>query len=49
MTYTLLVINWIGKGAVGDLGCEDILLILAMRSAVGDAMFYPSIPISVSL
>jgi uncharacterized membrane protein YcaP (DUF421 family) len=49
MTYTLLVINWIGKRAVGELGSEDILLILAMGSAVGDAMFYPSIPLLVSL
>ncbi|MGC1471057.1 MAG: YetF domain-containing protein [Psychroserpens sp.] len=49
MTYTLLIINWIGKRAVGELGSEDILLIIAMGSAVGDAMFYPSIPLSIPI
>jgi uncharacterized membrane protein YcaP (DUF421 family) len=49
MSYTLLIINWIGKRAIGDLGSEDILLIIAMGSAVGDAMFYPSIPLLIPL
>ncbi|WP_169817242.1 DUF421 domain-containing protein [Gelidibacter algens] len=45
----MLLIKWIGKRAVGNLGSADILLIVAMGSAVGDAMFYPTIPLAVAL
>lgn len=49
MAYTILIIRWIGKRAVGGLGSADILLIIAMGSAVGDAMLYPSIPILIPM
>lgn len=49
MTYTILMIRWIGKRAVGSLGSSDVLLIVAMGSAVGDAMLYPSIPLSIAI
>ena len=49
MTYTILLIRWIGKRAVGSLGSSDVLLIVAMGSAVGDAMLYPSIPLIVAM
>ncbi|SFI35157.1 DUF421 domain-containing protein [Halpernia frigidisoli] len=49
MAYTILIIRWIGKRAVGGLGSADILIIVAMGSAVGDATFYPSVPLSVAL
>jgi len=49
MSYTLLIIRWIGKRAVGGLGSADALLIIAMGSAVGDAMLYPSIPLTLSI
>ncbi len=49
MTYTILMIRWIGKRAVGSLGSSDVLLIVAMGSAVGDAMLYPSVPLSVAI
>ncbi|WP_226065200.1 DUF421 domain-containing protein [Kaistella polysaccharea] len=49
MVYTILMIRWIGKRAVGGLGSADVLLIVAMGSAVGDAMFYPSVPLSVAI
>lgn len=49
MIYTILMIRWIGKRVVGGLGSADVLLIVAMGSAVGDAMFYPDIPLSVPL
>lgn len=49
MTYTILMIRWIGKRAVGSLGSSDVLLVVAMGSAVGDAMFYPSVPLSVAI
>ncbi len=49
MAYTIIIIRWIGKRAVGSLGSSDVLIIIAMGSAVGDAMFYPSIPLTVPL
>ena len=49
MSYTMLIIKWIGKRAVGNLGSADILIIVAMGSAVGDAMLYPTIPLAVAL
>ncbi|WP_445730931.1 DUF421 domain-containing protein [Mariniflexile sp.] len=49
LIYTIVIINWIGKRAVGGLGSADILIIVAMGSAVGDAMFYPTVPLSVAI
>lgn len=49
MSFTLLIVRWIGKRAVGGLGSADVLLIIAMGSSVGDAMLYPTIPILIPL
>lgn len=49
MSYTILVIKFIGKRAVGSIDSADVLLIIAMGSCVGDALFYPSIPLLVSI
>lgn len=49
MSYTILMIRWIGKRTVGNLGSSDILLIVAMGSSVGDAMLYPTIPLAVAI
>lgn len=49
MSYTILIIRWIGKRVVGSLGSADVLLIIALGSSVGDAMFYPTIPLSVAI
>ena len=49
MMYTILMIRWIGKRVIGGLGSADVLLIVAMGSAVGDAMFYPDIPLSIPI
>lgn len=49
MSYTILIVKWIGKRVVGELGSADILLIVAMGSAVGDAMLYPTIPLAVAI
>lgn len=49
MAYTILIIRWIGKRAIGGLGSADILIIIAMGSAVGDSMFYPSVPLFVAI
>lgn len=49
MVYTILIIRWIGKRAVGGIDTADVLLVIAMGSSVGDAMLYPSIPLLVSI
>ena len=49
MGYTILIIKWIGKRVVGGLGSSEILIIVAMGSSVGDAMFYPSVPLMVAI
>ena len=49
MVYTIIMIRWIGKRVIGGLGSADVLLIVAMGSAVGDAMFYPDIPLSIPI
>jgi len=49
MIYTIVMIRWLGKRVVGILGSADVLLIIALGSAVGDAIFYPDIPLFVSI
>ena len=49
MTYTILMIRWIGKRAVTQIGSSDLLLVTALGSAVGDSLFYPTIPLSVAI
>jgi uncharacterized membrane protein YcaP (DUF421 family) len=49
LTYTMFIIRWIGKRAVGGIDSGDILLVIAMGSCVGDAMFYPAIPLLISI
>lgn len=43
--YTLALIRWIGGRSVAQLSMIDLLLVIALGSAVGDAMFYPEVPL----
>ena len=43
--YTLLLLRWLGQRAVGQLSMVEFLLVIALGSAVGDAMFYPEVPL----
>ncbi|WP_188130483.1 YetF domain-containing protein [Neomesorhizobium albiziae] len=43
--YTLLLIRWIGSRSIGQLSMVEFLLVIALGSAVGDAMFYPDVPL----
>ncbi|MEP9390280.1 DUF421 domain-containing protein [Mesorhizobium sp. KR9-304] len=43
--YTLALIRWIGSRSVGQLSLVEFLLVIALGSAVGDAMFYPDVPL----
>lgn len=43
--YTLLLIRWLSRRAVGQLSLIEFLLVVALGSAVGDPMFYPDVPL----
>lgn len=43
-SYTLALIRWIGGRSVTQLSMVDLLLVIALGSAVGDATFYPDVP-----
>lgn len=42
--YTLGLIRWIGGRSVTQLSMVDLILVIALGSAVGDATFYPEVP-----
>lgn len=43
--YTLILIRTAGKRGLGDVSPFELLLIVALGSAVGDPMFYPEVPL----
>ena len=43
--YTLVLLRWLGSRTVGQLSTIEFLLVIALGSAVGDAMFYPDVPL----
>lgn len=47
--YTLLMIRWIGGRGVAQLSMVEFALVIALGSAVGDAMFYPEVPLLAAM
>lgn len=47
--WTLLMIRWIGGRGVAQLSLVEFLLVIALGSAVGDAMFYEDVPLLVAM
>ncbi len=43
--YALVLLRWLGSRAIGQLSTIEFLLVIALGSAVGDAMFYPDVPL----
>jgi uncharacterized membrane protein YcaP (DUF421 family) len=43
--YTLVLLRWIGGRSIAQLSVVEFLLVIALGSAVGDAMFYPDVPL----
>jgi uncharacterized membrane protein YcaP (DUF421 family) len=43
--YSLLLIRWIGGRGIAQMSVVEFLLVVALGSAVGDAMFYPDVPL----
>lgn len=47
--YTLALIRWIGGRSVAQLSMVDLLLVIALGSAVGDAPFYADVPLLAAM
>jgi len=43
--YTLFLLRWLGSRTIGQLSTVEFLLVIALGSAVGDAMFYAEVPL----
>lgn len=44
-TYALILIRWVGGRGIAQMSTVEFLLVIALGSAVGDAMFYPEVPL----
>ena len=43
--YALALIRWVGGRTIAQMSTVEFLLVIALGSAVGDAMFYPEVPL----
>jgi uncharacterized membrane protein YcaP (DUF421 family) len=43
--YTFAMVRWLGGRSIAQLSVVEFLLVIALGSAVGDAMFYPDVPL----
>lgn len=43
--YTLGLLRWLGSRTIGQLSTIEFLLVIALGPAVGNAMFYPDVPL----
>jgi uncharacterized membrane protein YcaP (DUF421 family) len=43
--YSLALIRWVGGRGISQMSTVEFLLVIALGSAVGDAMFYPEVPL----
>jgi len=43
--WTVLLLRWIGGRSISQLSLVEFLLVIALGSAVGDALFYPDVPL----
>ncbi|WP_336314411.1 MULTISPECIES: IS21 family transposase [unclassified Shinella] len=41
----MILLRWLGSRTIGQLSSIEFLLVIALGSAVGDAMFYPDVPL----
>ncbi len=47
--YTLAMVRWVGGRSLAQLSMVDFLLVIALGSAVGDAPFYPDVPLIAAM
>lgn len=43
--WTMALLRWVGGRTISQLSLIEFLLVIALGSAVGDAMFYPEVPL----
>lgn len=43
--YALVLIRWVGGRGIAQMSTVEFLLVIALGSAVGDALFYPEVPL----
>jgi uncharacterized membrane protein YcaP (DUF421 family) len=43
--WTMLLLRWVGGRSISQLSLVEFLLVIALGSAVGDALFYPDVPL----
>ncbi|WP_283180010.1 YetF domain-containing protein [Gemmobacter sp. 24YEA27] len=44
--WTMALLRWIGGRSISQLSVVEFLLVIALGAAVGDAMFYPEVPLA---
>lgn len=47
--WTMALLRWIGGRSISQLSVVEFLLVIALGSAVGDAMFYPEVPLAQAM
>ncbi len=47
--WTIALLRWIGGRSVTQLSLVEFLLVIALGSAVGDALFYPDVPLAQAM
>lgn len=43
--WTVVLLRWVGGRGISQMSVVEFLLVIALGSAVGDAMFYPDVPL----
>lgn len=43
--WTVVLLRWVGGRSISQMSVVEFLLVIALGSAVGDAMFYPDVPL----
>ena len=43
--WTVILLRWVGGRSISQMSVVEFLLVIALGSAVGDAMFYPEVPL----
>lgn len=46
LLFALMLVRWLGKRGIGQVSPYEFVVLIAMGSALGDPMFYPSVPLS---
>lgn len=45
LLFALILVRWLGKRGLGQVSPYEFVVLIAMGSALGDPMFYPTVPL----